>query len=239
MLVQDYHFALLPRMIRERLPRATIITFWHIPWPNPERSASARGATRSWRACWAARILGFHTQLPLQQLHRDRSTASSRRASSGSTRRVVLRGRRARWSALSDLDRVAEPMAGRERPLGADCRGERLAELGLPADAPARRRRRPPRLHQGHPGAAAARSSACSSGTRDWRGRFTFVQIAAPTPHGASSEYQQLNESIGRAWPSASTSASGRRLPAGHRARREHHEPTRCTATSAPPTSAA
>src|SRR5688572_4434613 len=35
-LVQDYHFALLPRMVRERLPRATIITFWHIPWPNPE-----------------------------------------------------------------------------------------------------------------------------------------------------------------------------------------------------------
>ena len=35
-LVQDYHFALLPRMIRERLPKATIITFWHIPWPNAE-----------------------------------------------------------------------------------------------------------------------------------------------------------------------------------------------------------
>src|SRR6266853_4453005 len=29
-LVQDYHFALFPRMIRERLPGATIITFWHI-----------------------------------------------------------------------------------------------------------------------------------------------------------------------------------------------------------------
>ncbi|MEO7966346.1 MAG: trehalose-6-phosphate synthase, partial [Gemmatimonadaceae bacterium] len=36
-LVQDYHFALAPRFIRERLPRATIITFWHIPWPNAER----------------------------------------------------------------------------------------------------------------------------------------------------------------------------------------------------------
>src|SRR5687768_6835575 len=35
-LVQDYHFALLPRMIRDRLPKATIITFWHIPWPNSE-----------------------------------------------------------------------------------------------------------------------------------------------------------------------------------------------------------
>ncbi|HUL80117.1 MAG TPA: trehalose-6-phosphate synthase, partial [Vicinamibacteria bacterium] len=36
-LVQDYHFALLPRMIREALPRATVITFWHIPWPNSEQ----------------------------------------------------------------------------------------------------------------------------------------------------------------------------------------------------------
>ncbi|MEP6764667.1 MAG: trehalose-6-phosphate synthase, partial [Gemmatimonadaceae bacterium] len=38
-LVQDYHFALLPRMIRDKLPNATIITFWHIPWPNPESFA--------------------------------------------------------------------------------------------------------------------------------------------------------------------------------------------------------
>ena len=35
-LVQDYHFALLPRLIREKLPNAVIITFWHIPWPNSE-----------------------------------------------------------------------------------------------------------------------------------------------------------------------------------------------------------
>ncbi len=32
-LVQDYHFALAPQMLRDRLPRATIVTFWHIPWP--------------------------------------------------------------------------------------------------------------------------------------------------------------------------------------------------------------
>src|SRR5215213_5489289 len=36
-LVQDYHFALVPKMLRRRLPRATILTFWHIPWPNSER----------------------------------------------------------------------------------------------------------------------------------------------------------------------------------------------------------
>ena len=28
----NYHFALLPKLIREKLPNATIITFWHIPW---------------------------------------------------------------------------------------------------------------------------------------------------------------------------------------------------------------
>ena len=38
-LVQDYHFALVPRLIRNELPDATIITFWHIPWPNPESFA--------------------------------------------------------------------------------------------------------------------------------------------------------------------------------------------------------
>lgn len=45
-LVQDYHFALVPRMVREKLPRATIITFWHIPGPIANRSAFARGAAR-------------------------------------------------------------------------------------------------------------------------------------------------------------------------------------------------
>jgi trehalose 6-phosphate synthase len=34
-LVQDYHFALAPRILRARLPLSTIVTFWHIPWPQP------------------------------------------------------------------------------------------------------------------------------------------------------------------------------------------------------------
>ena len=35
-LVQDYHFALAPAIIRRQLPRSLIGTFWHIPWPRPE-----------------------------------------------------------------------------------------------------------------------------------------------------------------------------------------------------------
>ncbi|MBI4466660.1 MAG: trehalose-6-phosphate synthase [Acidobacteria bacterium] len=34
--VQDYHLALLPRLVKERCPQATVAHFWHIPWPNPE-----------------------------------------------------------------------------------------------------------------------------------------------------------------------------------------------------------
>jgi trehalose-6-phosphate synthase len=36
LFVQDYHFALLPRMLRSRCPQAVVAQFWHIPWPNPE-----------------------------------------------------------------------------------------------------------------------------------------------------------------------------------------------------------
>jgi trehalose 6-phosphate synthase len=35
-LVQDYHFALLPLLIKQERPDAKVAIFWHIPWPNPE-----------------------------------------------------------------------------------------------------------------------------------------------------------------------------------------------------------
>ena len=35
-LIQDYHFALLPRLIKAKRPDAHVAIFWHIPWPNSE-----------------------------------------------------------------------------------------------------------------------------------------------------------------------------------------------------------
>ena len=61
-LVQDYHFALLPRMVREKLPRATIITFWHIPWPNPEAFGILPWREEVLEGLLGSSILGFHTQ---------------------------------------------------------------------------------------------------------------------------------------------------------------------------------
>ena len=61
-LVQDYHFALLPRMIRKRLPKATIITFWHIPWPNAETFSICPWREEIIDGLLGSTILGFHTQ---------------------------------------------------------------------------------------------------------------------------------------------------------------------------------
>src|SRR5437867_3138258 len=61
-LVQDYHFALLPRMIRDRLPKATVISFWHIPWPNPESFGICPWRKEILDGLLGSSILGFHTQ---------------------------------------------------------------------------------------------------------------------------------------------------------------------------------
>ncbi|MEC5396267.1 alpha,alpha-trehalose-phosphate synthase (UDP-forming) [Uliginosibacterium sp. H1] len=61
-LVQDYHFALLPDLLRARLPNATIITFWHIPWPNPESFGVCPWHEEILKGLLGSSILGFHTR---------------------------------------------------------------------------------------------------------------------------------------------------------------------------------
>lgn len=61
-LVQDFHFALLPKMIREKLPKATVITFWHIPFPNPEVFSVCPWREEILDGLLGSSILGFHTR---------------------------------------------------------------------------------------------------------------------------------------------------------------------------------
>jgi trehalose-6-phosphate synthase len=61
-LVQDYHFALLPRMLRRKLPNAIIITFWHIPWPNPEIFGICPWKEEIIAGLLGSSVIGFHTQ---------------------------------------------------------------------------------------------------------------------------------------------------------------------------------
>ncbi|MGC1370800.1 MAG: trehalose-6-phosphate synthase [Candidatus Sulfotelmatobacter sp.] len=61
-LVQDYHFALLPRMIKEKRPNARVAIFWHIPWPNPEAFGICPWQKQLVEGLLGADLVGFHTQ---------------------------------------------------------------------------------------------------------------------------------------------------------------------------------
>lgn len=65
-LIQDYHFALLPQMIRERVSRATIALFWHIPWPSAETFGVCPWKREMLVHMLGADILGFHTRYHCQ-----------------------------------------------------------------------------------------------------------------------------------------------------------------------------
>ncbi len=177
-LIQDYHFALLPRMIRDALPAATIITFWHIPWPNPEAFGICPWREQLLDGLLGSSILGFHTQFHcnnfvdtvdrLLEARVDRETfgVSYRRALTTVKRYPIS----VDWPPAAEL--VARPVE--------ECRARVRARHGLPADHAVgvgvdrldytkgieERLRAVERLFELHP---------------EWRGRFTFLQIAAPT----------------------------------------------------------
>lgn len=61
-LVQDYHFALLPKLIKAARPDARVAIFWHIPWPNPESFSICPWQKEILRGMLGADLVGFHTQ---------------------------------------------------------------------------------------------------------------------------------------------------------------------------------
>ena len=61
-LVQDYHFALLPRLVKERVPGARVAIFWHIPWPNPEAFGICPWQRELLDGLLGADLVGFHIQ---------------------------------------------------------------------------------------------------------------------------------------------------------------------------------
>ncbi len=62
-LVQDYHFALLPILIKEKRPDVKLAIFWHIPWPNPETYGICPWVREILLGMLGADIIGFHIQL--------------------------------------------------------------------------------------------------------------------------------------------------------------------------------
>jgi trehalose 6-phosphate synthase len=177
-LVQDYHFALLPRMIQEELPAATIIAFWHTPWPNPEAFAICPWREELLDGMLGSSILGFHTQFHcnnfIDTVDRLLEARADREMFTVSYRGKLTAVKRypisIEWPPNPAL--VAAPVD--------QCREEVRRRHGLPpghsigvgvdrldyTKGIEERLRAVERLFELHP---------------EWVGEFSFVQIAAPT----------------------------------------------------------
>jgi trehalose 6-phosphate synthase len=193
-LVQDYHFALAPRLIRERLPRATVIVFWHIPWPNSQRLGICPWRKELLEGMLGGSILGFHTQFDcnnfVDSVDRFLEARIDREQSS-----VVQHGRNTLVRPYPISLDWPNRWASQAPPI-AECRASVFEELGL------------------RPGALLGLGVDRLDYTKgieerllaverlldqfpEFRGRFTFAQLAAPS-RTIIDQYRQVNENVER-----------------------------------------
>ncbi|HKW61220.1 MAG TPA: trehalose-6-phosphate synthase [Candidatus Acidoferrum sp.] len=62
LLAQDYHLALLPKMVKDVRPDARVAIFWHIPWPNAEVFGICPWQRELIEGLLGADLIGFHIQ---------------------------------------------------------------------------------------------------------------------------------------------------------------------------------
>ena len=60
--IQDYHFTLLPKMIKDKRPDAKVALFWHIPWPTPEAFMICPYQNEILEGMLGCDLIGFHVQ---------------------------------------------------------------------------------------------------------------------------------------------------------------------------------
>lgn len=218
--VQDYHLALLPKMIRERLPNATIITFWHIPWSNPESFAICPWREEVLAGMLGSSIMGFHTQFhcnnfvdTVDRFLEARVDRESFNVSYGGKQTAVRRYPISiAWPPNTKL--LAKSVA--------NCRASIRQLNGLPPEHKVgvgvdrldytkgilERFRAVERLLELNP---------------DWIGHFSFIQIAAPT-RSSVDEYRQHEIEV-RATAERINERFGQQGPPPILLKVEHHEP--------------
>jgi alpha,alpha-trehalose-phosphate synthase [UDP-forming] len=189
--VQDYHFALLPRMVKAARPDARVAIFWHIPWPNPEAFGICPWQGELLEGLLGADLIGFHIPLHCNNFldtvdrvlesRTDREHMSARRHGHTTTIRP--------YPVSVVIDHVATA-----RPPWGVTRNDLLKEFGIRAQS----------LILGvdrldYTKGIAERLMAFERllEERAWhRGRVTMVQIAAPSRTRIPS-YIELSRKVG------------------------------------------
>jgi trehalose 6-phosphate synthase len=150
--VQDYHFALLPQLVKAARPDARVAIFWHIPWPNPEAFGICPWQAELLDGLLGADLIGFHIPLHCNNFlstvdrvlesRTDREHMTCRRNGHATTVRpyavsVALDGTKPRTKAgtgpRTGLDKIATATHGllRGGPRPRTARDELLEEFGV------------------------------------------------------------------------------------------------------------
>lgn len=189
--VQDYHFALLPKLLKDARPDLVVAQFWHIPWPNPETFRICPWAKEILEGMLGNDLMSFHIQYHcnnfLETVDRtlecriDRERFAVERASHVTSVRPYpisvdpklstdYLGKS--WERRERQFREQHQLADRPLLIGVDrvdyTKGipERLLAVE--------------QLLEKHP---------------DWRGKFHFLQVGAPS-RTELAEYQTLNREV-------------------------------------------
>ena len=219
-LAQDYHFALLPEMIRKALPKATIITFWHIPWPNPESFGICPWREEILEGMLGSTIMGFHTPFHCRNFLETVDRYLEVRIEQESS--TISRQGKLTLVENYPISIQWPPPWQETQPSVQDCRREVLQSTGLPKDGLIglgvdrqdytkgilERFRAVENLLETHP---------------EMIGRFTFIQIAAPS-RSTLEDYQMFAAQV----RSLADRINGRFARGAYRPvclRAEHHEP--------------
>ncbi|MFB3775995.1 MAG: trehalose-6-phosphate synthase [Bryobacteraceae bacterium] len=190
--IQDYHFALLPRLLKNRSPNLTVAYFWHIPWPNREVFRVFPWGDELLDGMLGSDLLGFHLRQHCQNFLDtvDRSIESK----VDQERSEVTRGGKVTavrdFPISIDFQQQASLAAGRtvaaemdrwrlQLGLGEDFIGLGLDRLDYTKGIPEKLRAVDCFLEQ-HPA---------------YRGRFVFVQVGVPS-RSAIPRYQALAEEV-------------------------------------------
>ena len=180
---QDYHLALAPRIVRERRPDATLLQFWHIPWPAPSVFRHCPHSDALLDGLLACDVIGFHTAAYAEQFLHCVESAFPTATVDTDTGSVAYNGGQTRA--------VANPLgvdveAVRDRAWAADVAGIRETVLGDSRSDPSiRLALGVERLDysKGIPERIEALAHLWDRRS-DLRGEFTYVQKASRTREG-------------------------------------------------------
>lgn len=198
--IQDYHFCLLPRMLRDK-SRGRIICahFWHIPWPNREVFRAFPWGEELLDGMLGNDVLGFHIHYHCQNFLDTADRSIEARVDTDRSE-VTRRGHVTRVRAF---------------PISIDfAEHSRLSQGTDVRNAMRRWHQRLPGLHGRKIGASIERLDYSKGIPQrfhglelffaehpEWRGRLSFVQIAVPSrEHLASYQAEQtaVDEAVAR-----------------------------------------